>query len=203
MNLENKKVVELKKICTEKKLKGYSKLNKEELVQLLSKKNSKKKQSGGIDQNVYNHDVYYSIMNEQAEFKKFLDTYKNNTLRRTYSPKPENINTNIEYYPKTFEDYIVLIKNNKSTKIFNFNSYSNVNLNGADLKGIIIYKAILDGADLRSADLSGADLRSANLTNAILTDAILKETILISANLTGVDLINLDLTGTNLNNCDW
>lgn len=121
MNLENKKVVELKKICIEKKLKGYSKLNKEELVQLLSKKNNSKKKSG-FDQTVYD-----TIMAEQADFKKFLNTYYNNTYTNNISGIYDGRNTNtITYNPITFKNYIQNISIHMDQKIFKFNSYSEV-----------------------------------------------------------------------------
>jgi len=46
MDYSKMKVKELKKICKEKKIKGYSKLKKKELIEVLSSDTSENKQSG-------------------------------------------------------------------------------------------------------------------------------------------------------------
>ena len=73
----------------------------------------------------------------------------------------------------------------------------------ADLSGVDLEYADLDGVDLRNAnlsgaDLGGADLRNANLWYADLRGADLRDTSLGCANLYGADLGGADLGGANL-----
>jgi uncharacterized protein YjbI with pentapeptide repeats len=107
---------------------------------------------------------------------------------------------------------------------------SKVNLNGADLSGIVAHWASLSGADLSGSSLSGADLsglgmyehnvtdldlstanlRGANLSRtwllrpnlweADLSGANLYDSELIDANLNGTDLSSANLVQANLSN---
>ena len=76
-------------------------------------------------------------------------------------------------------------------------------LDGADLTGLHLFKANLEGASLRGADLSGAELTGANLTSADLERAVLVGTGLGHARLHDAqafeaDFTNATLTGTDL-----
>ena len=68
----------------------------------------------------------------------------------------------------------------------------------ADLSGVDLEYADLDGADLRDANLSGADLRGADLRNANLWYADLRGADLRDASLGCADLGYADLGGANL-----
>lgn len=77
------------------------------------------------------------------------------------------------------------------------------NLQGADLRGVDLREANLQGADLQRADLRGADLRGANLQWAGLQGADLRRADLQGANLQWADLRGAylrraDLRGANL-----
>ena len=72
----------------------------------------------------------------------------------------------------------------------------------ADLSGVDLEYADLDGADLRDANLSGADLRGADLRNANLWYADLKGADLRDASLGCADLGYADLGGANLGGAD-
>ena len=72
----------------------------------------------------------------------------------------------------------------------------------ADLSGVDLEYADLDGADLRDANLSGADLRGADLRNANLWYADLRGADLRDASLGCADLEYADLGGANLSGAD-
>ena len=72
----------------------------------------------------------------------------------------------------------------------------------ADLSGVDLEYADLDGADLRDANLSGADLRGADLRNANLWYADLRGADLRDASLGCADLGYADLGGANLSGAD-
>lgn len=69
---------------------------------------------------------------------------------------------------------------------------SDVNLYGADLRGVNLY----------GADLSGANLGKADLSEARLCDALMRGANLFGANLRGADLSRADLLGANLFGAD-
>lgn len=92
-----------------------------------------------------------------------------------------------------------------------------VNLNGASLRGAylssaLLEKASLKGADLNGADLneaklgkanlSGADIRWAKLSRVFLGWADLSGTKLCSSDLSGAELPRADLTGADLSNAN-
>ena len=72
----------------------------------------------------------------------------------------------------------------------------------ADLSGVDLEYADLDGADLRDANLSGADLRGADLRSANLWYADLRGADLRDASLGCADLGYADLGGANLSSAD-
>ena len=72
----------------------------------------------------------------------------------------------------------------------------------ADLSGVDLEYADLDGADLRDANLSGADLRGADLRDANLWYADLRGANLRDASLGCADLGYADLGGANLGGAD-
>ena len=72
----------------------------------------------------------------------------------------------------------------------------------ADLSGVDLEYADLDGADLRDANLNGADLRSADLRSANLWYADLRGADLRDASLGCADLGYADLGGANLSGAD-
>ena len=72
----------------------------------------------------------------------------------------------------------------------------------ADLSGVDLEYADLDGADLRDANLSGADLKGADLRNANLWYADLRGADLRDASLGCADLGYADLGGANLSGAD-
>ena len=72
----------------------------------------------------------------------------------------------------------------------------------ADLSGVDLEYADLDGADLRDANLSGADLRGADLRSANLWYADLRGADLRDASLGCADLGDADLRGANLSGAD-
>jgi len=83
-----------------------------------------------------------------------------------------------------------------------FGDDGKVNLEGADLRGIVLNGASLQGAKLRGANLEGASLNGANLQGADLTGAILKGANLQGADLTGANLINSYLDKANFTAAD-
>jgi uncharacterized protein YjbI with pentapeptide repeats len=73
----------------------------------------------------------------------------------------------------------------------------------AVLRGAVLSRADLSGADLRGAvlsraDLSGADLSGADLSGAVLSGAVLSRAVLSGADLSGADLSRADLRGAVL-----
>ena len=68
----------------------------------------------------------------------------------------------------------------------------------ADLQGVNLCNANLQGADLARASLEEANLRGANLARADLRDANLDGVYLRGANLTGANLQGENLTGADL-----
>lgn len=72
----------------------------------------------------------------------------------------------------------------------------------ADLSGVDLEYADLDGVDLRDANLSGADLRGADLRSANLWYADLRGADLRDASLGCADLGYADLRGANLSGAD-
>ncbi len=89
---------------------------------------------------------------------------------------------------------------------------TDVNLNGADLRGTDLSETVLSGADLR-----GTDLLQANLSGALLTDANLSATNLrcanmdvassngtsfVGANMTELQASEADLVGANFESAD-
>ena len=162
MNLENKKVNELKKLCDEKKLKNYSKLNKQELIQLLSKKNNKKQKGG------FNQDIYDLIKVEQSKFSEWI------------SEKSLNLH-----------DYLNLLTNKKNKEKYKFNSYLNADLRSADLSNMVLHNTNLTNADLTHANLTNIDLTYANLTKAILINANLTDSHLSGVNLKSAELMGV------------
>ena len=72
----------------------------------------------------------------------------------------------------------------------------------ADLSGVDLEYADLDGADLRDANLSGADLRGADLRSANLWYADLRGADLRDASLGCADLEYADLDGADLSGAD-
>lgn len=79
MKLENKTVEELKNMCRNKKISGYSKLNKQGLVNLLN--NNKKVKKGGTD-----YDLSFKNLKVGKYYKCDVCPYKNK-----YSGKLINI----------------------------------------------------------------------------------------------------------------
>ena len=71
-------------------------------------------------------------------------------------------------------------------------------LEGANLSGANLHEAVLDGAHLERACLADADLRWADLVGANLTGADLSRTHLEDANLTNAHLAGANLDGTHL-----
>ena len=66
--------------------------------------------------------------------------------------------------------------------------FTDANLSGIDLKGILLPNAVLIGLDLSCADLSYANLSGADLSNTDMTDCVLHNTILTGAEFTGTNL---------------
>lgn len=84
---------------------------------------------------------------------------------------------------------------------------SQIDLSGADLRGIdfgwtSLCNAKFIGADLRDATLTSANLSNADLRGADLTKAILMNAYLVAANLNGANLSAAYLKDTNLNSAN-
>jgi hypothetical protein len=82
------------------------------------------------------------------------------------------------------------------------------NLSGANLREVVLTRALLQNADLShanlsSADLSYAELNNANLCKANLTEADLEGAKLYSADLTRANLNLINLTEAKINNTDF
>jgi len=73
-------------------------------------------------------------------------------------------------------------------------------LQGADLKGMIIIFGSFERVNLQGANLSGADLRASNLRYANLSGANLSEADMRYANLSGANLSGANLNGATYNN---
>lgn len=76
-------------------------------------------------------------------------------------------------------------------------------LQGANLRGVVLFRADLKGASLDGADLQGVNLQQANLQQASLQGVNFSGADLIGANLQraslqGADLMGADLLGANL-----
>ena len=100
MKLENKTVEELKNMCRNKKISGYSKLNKQDLVNLLNN-NKKVKKGGGnksfndlkvgeyykCESSPYNnkHKKYIGKLINKTEHSAEFHRYKNHTNRNLYT----------------------------------------------------------------------------------------------------------------------
>ena len=76
-------------------------------------------------------------------------------------------------------------------------------LHSANLKGAMLAKADLIGANMHSANLSGAELAQADLSGADLSNAVLSNANLSEANLCGTNLLNCDLTNVILMNAKY
>jgi uncharacterized protein YjbI with pentapeptide repeats len=68
----------------------------------------------------------------------------------------------------------------------------------ADLRGLAMPQAALEGASFRRCDLDGANLEGARLARAIFKNASLREAFLASADLREANLESADLEGANL-----
>jgi uncharacterized protein YjbI with pentapeptide repeats len=68
----------------------------------------------------------------------------------------------------------------------------------ADLRGIALPKALLEGVSFRRSDLDGANLEGARLGRALLNNASLREAFLAGADLRDANLESADLEGANL-----
>jgi hypothetical protein len=79
---------------------------------------------------------------------------------------------------------------------------SGADLQGCDLRGLVLTKRDLSGCDLRGACLQGADLREASLDGANLDGACLRDAILAGTSLRGVSLHQANLCGANLTGAD-
>jgi uncharacterized protein YjbI with pentapeptide repeats len=68
----------------------------------------------------------------------------------------------------------------------------------ADLRGLVMPKAQLEGVSFRRSDLDGANLESARLARASFKNASLREAFLAGADLRDANLESADLEGANL-----
>jgi uncharacterized protein YjbI with pentapeptide repeats len=68
----------------------------------------------------------------------------------------------------------------------------------ADLRGLAMPKALLEGVSFRRCDLDGANLEGARLAKALFNNASLKEAFLAGADLREANLESADLEGANL-----
>lgn len=68
----------------------------------------------------------------------------------------------------------------------------------ADLRGIALPKALLEGVSFRRSDLDGANLEGARLARALLNNASLREAFLAGADMRDANLESADLEGANL-----
>lgn len=79
---------------------------------------------------------------------------------------------------------------------------SNLDLRGADFRGIVLIGAKLQGCRLTGAKLDGANLWAATLQNIHLVGTDLQNAVLIDANLQNADLSYANLQYANLKNAD-
>jgi uncharacterized protein YjbI with pentapeptide repeats len=68
----------------------------------------------------------------------------------------------------------------------------------ADLRGLAMPKAMLEGVSFRRCDLDGANLEGARLSKALFNNASLREAFLSGADLHEANLESADLEGANL-----
>jgi uncharacterized protein YjbI with pentapeptide repeats len=68
----------------------------------------------------------------------------------------------------------------------------------ADLRGLAMPKALLEGVSFRRCDLDGANLEGARLAKALFNHASLREAFLVGADLREANLESADLEGANL-----
>ncbi len=68
----------------------------------------------------------------------------------------------------------------------------------ADLRGLVLTRAVLEGASFRRCDLDGANLEGARLSKALFKNASLREAFLAGADLREANLESADLEGANL-----
>jgi uncharacterized protein YjbI with pentapeptide repeats len=68
----------------------------------------------------------------------------------------------------------------------------------ADLRGLVMPKALLEGVSFRRCDLDGANFEGARLARAVLKNASLREAFLATADLREANLESADLEGANL-----
>ena len=95
---------------------------------------------------------------------------------------------------------VELLKEGRWQEALNLNKSKGkerLDLGGADLTNVKLFRALLGRADLSGADLTGADL-----TDAILRHASLANSNLTNTNLSGAWLFGADLTNTNLTDAD-
>lgn len=92
------------------------------------------------------------------------------------------------------------MKEEKGVKILSAIREGKKNFSRADLSGIEIFDANLEGCEFVGADLSRSDLTHCNLRGADLTKAKLANARLWNADLTGANLTEADLTGSDLSN---
>lgn len=114
--LQNKTLIELKDLCRDLKIKGYSKLNKDEIIKLLKRKNKK---GGSIDDPIIN--VYiYKVLDTEA-----IDNFNINKARtkqkfsKFYPTKNEELGI---IYPNSYINNRVSLEIEKK---FNRNSFIN------------------------------------------------------------------------------
>lgn len=67
-----------------------------------------------------------------------------------------------------------------------------------DLRGLVLSRAVLEGASFRRCDLDGANLEGARLAKALFKNASLREAFLVGADLREANLESADLEGANL-----
>lgn len=114
MNYQSKTVVQLKEICKNKNISGYSKLNKKELISFI-KKNLKK---GGVDP-VFESDHGDPVM----KASKFLGEFNNNTVR-LIQPKEKMFYVKYEKYEDLHDKLKYYFDN-----LFEFQKFKNFNNN--------------------------------------------------------------------------
>jgi serine/threonine-protein kinase len=93
----------------------------------------------------------------------------------------------------------ILADYEKGQKDFAQEELNGINLQKAQIPGIVFYQSKLTNANFQGADLSNANLGKANLSQAILKNANISQAYMSYANLERADLRGADLTGANLN----
>ncbi len=105
----------------------------------------------------------------------------------------------IKRYLEEIKDYSEWLEPDATYRIvgnikrLNREGVTQINLEGACLKGAFLWEANLAGANLKGTNLEGALLVKANLRGAILENANLKEASLSKADLTGASLWEAEL----------